>query len=383
MDNGGGVIPGRVETVGIGTGGRDGEGVRTLGLDVTDGLGAVDCGADGVGAVVGEVSGEPVGVAGVAGGVVGACSSGVQGTQETPAAVATPSPPRSATDTAATAMTAARRRTGAGLRSADSRASAASWSVKAGSLRRRDVSARSRSRTRLREGPMPQRCPGRVRITPELGTMHLGAGCPLGEGWAMMRTEGDELVARARAGDEAAWAELYGDHAERLVVWLDHLHHADPAADAEDIAAEAWLTAARKVGDFRGDRGEFAGWLFGIARNISRSRYRTTRGRRTTPLGPSDIEGAAGPVADPAREVVGSDLTRRLVALLPEREAQVVACIDVVGLDASATSAALGISTTAVRVAHHRGLRRLRRRFAELVALGPEPDVTLPAPDGM
>ena len=55
----------------------------------------------------------------------------------------------------------------------------------------------------------------------------------------MVRGEGDELVARARTGDEAAWAELYGDHAERLVIWLRHVHHTDPAADAEDIAAVA------------------------------------------------------------------------------------------------------------------------------------------------
>ena len=180
----------------------------------------------------------------------------------------------------------------------------------------------------------------------------------------MVRAQGDELVARARDGDEAAWAELYGDHAERLVVWLRHLHHDDPASDAEDIAAEAWLTAARRVADFEGDRHDFAGWLFGIARNVSRSRYRVSRARRTTPLVSDHQEVALGGAGDPAPQVVGADLTRRLVAVLPEREAQVVACIDVVGLDVATTGAALGISATAVRVAHHRGLRRLRRLLA-------------------
>jgi RNA polymerase sigma-70 factor, ECF subfamily len=38
----------------------------------------------------------------------------------------------------------------------------------------------------------------------------------------------------------------------------------------------------------------------------------------------------------------------------------VVACIDVVGLDVASTAAALDMKTTAVRVARHRGLRRLR-----------------------
>src|SRR4051794_36193277 len=102
----------------------------------------------------------------------------------------------------------------------------------------------------------------------------------------MVRAQGDELIARARAGDEGAWAELYGDHAERLVVWLRHLSYVDAAADAEDVAAEAWLTAARRLADFEGDRHDFAGWLFGIARNVSRGRYRTANRRRTSALEP-------------------------------------------------------------------------------------------------
>jgi RNA polymerase sigma-70 factor (ECF subfamily) len=49
-----------------------------------------------------------------------------------------------------------------------------------------------------------------------------------------------------------------------------------------------------------------------------------------------------------------------MLAQLPRREAEVVACIDVVGLDIGSTSEALGISQTAVRVARHRALGRLR-----------------------
>ena len=170
----------------------------------------------------------------------------------------------------------------------------------------------------------------------------------------------DELVERARRGDEEAWAELYGDHADRLVVWLAHLRHADPAYDAEDIAAEAWLTAARRVADFDGDRSDFGGWLFGIARNVARSRYRATTVHGATPLGPGDLEFAAGRAEGPGAGSSRHDLTRALVSSLPAREAQVVACLDVVGMDVRTTSRALGISAVAVRVAHHRGLRRLR-----------------------
>ena len=183
-----------------------------------------------------------------------------------------------------------------------------------------------------------------------------------------MEGQGDELVLRAQRGDARAWDELYGDHADRLVVWLRRRRPPDAATDAEDLAAEAWLTAARRVGDFRGNRCDFGGWLFGIARNVARSRCRTRR--TTTPLGPDVVELVGDVVVDPAVGVAGNDLARRLVGVLPEREAQVVACIDVVGLDVATTSEALAITPTAVRVAHHRGLCRLRRL---LVDVTPDP----------
>jgi RNA polymerase sigma-70 factor (ECF subfamily) len=224
---------------------------------------------------------------------------------------------------------------------------------------------------------MPEQCHQRplgkrdVTLVAGWGTVLTGSDS---EGEALR--EGDELVARAKNGDEVAWAELYADHAERLVVWLGHLHQLDAAVDAEDIAAEAWLTAARRIGDFSGTRSDFAGWLFSIARNISRNRYRTTRSRGTAPLAPLGMEDVIGSTDDHARGVAGDDHVRRLVASLPEREAQVIACIDVVGLDVATTARALDLSPGAVRVAHHRGLRRLRRLLSRHEAAGPASDVT-------
>ena len=76
----------------------------------------------------------------------------------------------------------------------------------------------------------------------------------------------DELIQRAKRGDAAAWRELYRAHAGRLVVWLRTRPSGDAAVAPEDLAAEAWLTAAQKIAEFTRDRRQFAGWLFGIAR---------------------------------------------------------------------------------------------------------------------
>lgn len=171
----------------------------------------------------------------------------------------------------------------------------------------------------------------------------------------------DDLITRARAGDEAAWAQLYRRHAGRLIVWLRTLPSGDAAAAPEDIAADAWLTAAQKLGKFSGTTDDFAGWLFSIARNVASNRRRTNARRATSPHDPALPGGVDwGTTEDGSLVINGNDATRRLLGHLSKREAEVIACIDVVGLDATATSHALGMSVTAVRVARHRGLKRLR-----------------------
>ena len=204
----------------------------------------------------------------------------------------------------------------------------------------------------------------------------------------------DELISRARRGDESAWAELYAAHAGRLVVWLRTMPSGDAACTPEDMAADAWLTAANSLAKFTGTQDDFAGWLFSIARNVANNRRRTNARRATSPHSTTVSDGVDwGSTDDDSSSVNGLDTARRLLAHLSRREAEVIACIDVVGLDATATSQALGISVTAVRVARHRGLKRLRTVLAESGAdyglvvrpLAPPDGLTLktePNPDG-
>lgn len=189
----------------------------------------------------------------------------------------------------------------------------------------------------------------------------------------------DDLIARARAGDEAAWAELYRSHAGRLLAWLRTMPSGDAAAAPEDIAADAWLTAARSFQGFTGGSDDFAGWLFSIARNVANNRRRTSIRRATSPHDPALPNGVDwGITHDASQVVLGADATRRLLSHLSPREAEVIACIDVVGLDATATSQALGMSVTAVRVARHRGLKRLRAIVNRDLTTGPARPTGLP-----
>ncbi|MEZ0578545.1 RNA polymerase sigma factor [Nocardioides sp. MH1] len=170
-----------------------------------------------------------------------------------------------------------------------------------------------------------------------------------------MRSD-DELVAAAKGGDPDAWRELYKAHAGRLLLWLEtRASGLDESPD--DLAAESWLVAAQKIADFHGTASDFAGWLFGIARNhTANARRRSGRRQAASAAMPAGEHLATGPES----VFAAAEWVREALAALPARERDVVTCLEVLELDVAATAEALGISPVAVRVARHRGLKKLR-----------------------
>ncbi|TNM37525.1 sigma-70 family RNA polymerase sigma factor [Nocardioides albidus] len=167
----------------------------------------------------------------------------------------------------------------------------------------------------------------------------------------------DELVTAAKRGDAAAWRELYRAHAGRLLLWLEA--RASPGGEApDDIAAAAWLVAAERIADFHGSGSDFGGWLFGIARKHAANASRRTA---TRIKGFETLAADAEPtMAGPEGGILAEEWVHDALAALPPRERDVIACTEVLDLDVSATAAALGMTAVAVRVARHRGLKRLR-----------------------
>ena len=136
---------------------------------------------------------------------------------------------------------------------------------------------------------------------------------------------------------------------------------------AEDLASETWLTAARRIADFRGSTNDFAGWLFGIARLQARNAERRSSRRRTAPATSETLALTDTGRAPAASEIPDSEeWVTWVLSHLPQRERQVVACLEVVGLDVASTAAALAMSPSAVRVAHHRARKRLRSLGVEV-----------------
>jgi RNA polymerase sigma-70 factor (ECF subfamily) len=109
------------------------------------------------------------------------------------------------------------------------------------------------------------------------------------------------------------------------------------------------------------DQSDWRAWLFTTARRraIDETRHRSRR--PTSPL--ADLEPGQMPSAPDAADLALHNLaTQRAIALvsaLPPLQAEVIMLRVVAGLDTEAVAELLGRSPGAVRVAAHRGLRRL------------------------
>lgn len=164
----------------------------------------------------------------------------------------------------------------------------------------------------------------------------------------------------ARAGNQAAFAELYRDAQPRLLRYAASI----VGQDAEDVTGEAWLQIARDLHRFDGDLMGFRGWTAQIVRNRAFDHLRAAQRRPSTPLEeffldrPSELDTEAA-----AAENLTTQAALRLIAELPRDQAEAVLLRTVVGLDGPTAAAILGKRPGAVRVAAHRGLKALGRQL--------------------
>jgi RNA polymerase sigma factor (sigma-70 family) len=190
------------------------------------------------------------------------------------------------------------------------------------------------------------------------------------------------LRARVRAGDPAAFRELFDDHA-RSVYNHGYRLTGDWSA-AEDVVSltflEAWRLRDRV--DAGAEAGSLRSWLFGIATNVARNLRRTARRHAAALARLSPAEA----VPDFAEEVAGRirdrerlTLVRTALAALRQPEREVLALCVWSGLDYAEAAAALGVPVGTVRSR----LSRARTRLQKLVTAGKlTPAREIPEPVG-
>jgi RNA polymerase sigma-70 factor (ECF subfamily) len=164
------------------------------------------------------------------------------------------------------------------------------------------------------------------------------------------------LLRTAMAGDERAYGEFLRC-AACLVRGFARRKVAQGGVDPEDVVQETLLAIHMKRHTWRDDRPVMP-WLHAIARHKLIDAFRR-RGRRVE----IEIGEIAETFAEPEPETVSNREIGRALDTLTPGQRSVVAAVSVDGNSIVETAERLGMSETAVRVALHRGLVAIARRF--------------------
>ncbi|MEV5570058.1 RNA polymerase sigma factor [Spirillospora sp. NPDC052269] len=173
-----------------------------------------------------------------------------------------------------------------------------------------------------------------------------------------------ELSARARirAGDPAAFGELFDEHAS--VLYRYAVRVTGDWAAAEDIVSLTFLEAWRVRGRIRLDGESLRPWLFGIATNVLRNASRSAR-RHEAALNrmprrdvvPDFSDELVGRLAD-AEELAAA---RTALGRLRKAEREVFTLCVWAGLNYAEAASALGVPQGTVRSRLSRARTRLRK----------------------
>lgn len=172
----------------------------------------------------------------------------------------------------------------------------------------------------------------------------------------------EETLARARAGDTDALADLWTVYQPQLL----RLLRAKGRSSAEDIASQVWIDVDRNLARFEGDGIGFRSWIFTIAyrRAIDEGR-RLARGREF-------VAESITPRLDACRALDpldGSlDGVLAMLGTLQPVAAEVVLLRVIHDLPVAEVAAITGHSESNVRVLAHRALERLRETLEDGVA---------------
>jgi RNA polymerase sigma-70 factor (ECF subfamily) len=180
-----------------------------------------------------------------------------------------------------------------------------------------------------------------------------------GASWVTSPSVGDgEVVRRVVAGERAALAELYDQHASGLRRFARQL--TGETASAEDLVHEVFVALPRALARFRGD-GSLSSFLLSIAANKARNhvrhamRTRAAAGKeRAVP-----IEHAGSPEQALHNDRLRIALVRALDAL-PLKQRLTFTLCDVEGLSSEEAARVLDVPAATVRTRLHHARATLR-----------------------
>lgn len=184
------------------------------------------------------------------------------------------------------------------------------------------------------------------------------------------RSSLDPLIARAQAGDEAAFRELFIAHRE-TVARIVH-RYMGPSSEVEDVVQDVFVHVYRSIAKFRGDS-KFTTWLYRLTANVTKMHLRKKRSRpRTVDVPVPDRQPEDAPVETPDLAIARQrriDALYRLVDRLSEKKREVLVLHDFEGLSAKDIADRVDAPVLTVRTRLFYARKELYAALAEEPAL--------------
>ena len=180
------------------------------------------------------------------------------------------------------------------------------------------------------------------------------------------------LMARAQQGEAVAFEVLVVKYQRRVAATIRRLVRDDRIT--EELTQEAFLSVFVALPSFKPD-GDFAAWLFTIARNAARSYLRSAQNRQDDrpiqgldEVGDSDKFGVA---PSPEEEAMAHQLFERIdaeMAALPEAQRRALVMREIDGMDYKSIAAALEQPVNTVKSHIFRAREAIASRARPLLA---------------
>ena len=177
----------------------------------------------------------------------------------------------------------------------------------------------------------------------------------------------DEVVRRAREGDETAFRTLVLTHSRDVFRLAYRITRNEE--DAEDTVQETFIRAYRKLDGFEA-RANFGTWLYRITTNAALMKLRKEKKSRTlTQPGVEDMVIADWSDA-PERFATNTELGAKLnegISMLPDELKAAVVLRDVEGLSNTEAAEILDITVSSLKSRLHRGRVMLRKHLEDFL----------------
>ncbi|MDQ2583129.1 sigma-70 family RNA polymerase sigma factor [Saccharothrix yanglingensis] len=169
-----------------------------------------------------------------------------------------------------------------------------------------------------------------------------------------------ELLARVRAGDDAAFGELFTHHADAVRRFA--LRHVREHAEADDLTAEAFFRVLQAIRRGNGPTEHVRTYLLTVARRVA---WEWSGRRRDVPVEDEELSKRVEPFPDATANRPEHTLISRAFTSLPERWRTVLWQVEVEGARPAAVAPSYGLSANAMAALARRAREGLRAAYLQ------------------